>query len=197
MDLSRLHGEQAIGRDHSYFWPALVPSTRNTLITQSLEAIRDSGRTFHGVIVRGVSGAAFGGMLAFALDLPLLVLRKWDMSDGGTHSCRRFEGIPYGDLLWVDDFIQAGDTAAAVERDLDYWRKNGLSYDCPSAQVRVTGVLLYAGFAPKEERLDTLYNIFGRSTWVHSLVQDVKHADDWAIPLQQNPEVSNLEPSFA
>lgn len=185
--------------DNSYFWPALVPETRNQLLADAIDALRgDDVPDFDGFVVRGVSGVVFGAMLALVFDRPLVVVRKED--DHTTHSSKKVEGQALGGrYIFVDDFISSGATVRATQRALEAQR--GDAEGSPRVGC-IVGILLYAGFPPSAEKVEHIREALGNPfAWVWSLVpvaedpNDSSHADTWARPLARNPEVGNLEPA--
>lgn len=64
------------------------------------------------IVVRGISGMSVGYAVAYALDIPICVVRK---DDDNNHSCRQLhEQEGKGDYLIIDDFISCGGTVAAI-----------------------------------------------------------------------------------
>lgn len=67
---------------------------------------------FDTFVVTGLSGASVSGLLAHALDKHFLILRKPD--DLSTHSSRRGAGSIGKRWVFLDDFIQSGNTRDRV-----------------------------------------------------------------------------------
>lgn len=98
----------------SYFGAAFDPHKRDAAI----EFVRDARErmAFDTVVVTGISGVVMGGLIAHALGLNLLIVRKED--DLSTHSWTRVEGTLGQRWAFLDDFIETGDTRARVIREV-------------------------------------------------------------------------------
>lgn len=83
-----------------------------------LECLRNAkkrlkGVEFDAVAVTGVSGIAFGAVLAFALKKHLVVVRKEESPP--SHSWKPVEGpVKVTNYLFVDDLVDSGDTFRRV-----------------------------------------------------------------------------------
>jgi len=104
-----------------YMSEALIDVKKH--IANALRAIHKSDVVFTHVAVQGVSGLTFGSILAYRLDLPLIVVRKETRGQEMSHSEYRVEGLPLYRttpirLLFVDDFVASGSTFARIMRTI-------------------------------------------------------------------------------
>ena len=109
---------------YSYFNTALTQRGREDAIRFARRAKDALG--FDTVVVTGVSGTVMGGVIAHALGVALLVIRKDD--DHSTHSWNRVEGSLGQRWAFLDDLIDSGATRrrvvakvreVAVQRDIE------------------------------------------------------------------------------
>lgn len=101
----------------SYFDNALDPIGRETAIEFARAA--QAALDFDTVVVTGVSGVLMGGVIAHALGVNVLVVRKPD--DTSTHSYERAEGHLGRRWVALDDFVETGATyrrLKAVVKDI-------------------------------------------------------------------------------
>jgi hypothetical protein len=108
---------------------------RNTNRTRAISKLTDALRPFVYDLVdkdkdvyiacRGVSGLLVAPGVAASLGVPLVIVRK---PSDGSHSCILIEGpwppnedyLPDTHVIIVDDFVETGNTVAAVVRALDH-----------------------------------------------------------------------------
>lgn len=102
----------------SYLFKALEPKERKLTVERAVETLRDV--QFDAFVGTGLSGAVIGGIVAAAMDKPLVLIRKpHDQGYGKTHG-QEIEGRDYTGLykrfLFIDDLIDSGDTLRRVQK---------------------------------------------------------------------------------
>jgi adenine/guanine phosphoribosyltransferase-like PRPP-binding protein len=96
----------------SYFGNAFSQIGRDEFISFAREVHAE--RPFDTVVVTGVSGCLVGGLIAHALQVDLVVVRKED--DHSTHSYDRVEGHLGSRWVFLDDLVESGKTRSRVRR---------------------------------------------------------------------------------
>ena len=108
---------QVSSRHAEYLHDAIVGRKSN--VANALRAIKNSKADITHIAVQGVSGLLFGSVLAYRLDLPIIVVRKNTIATQQTHSRFLVEGLPEYHTepvryLFVDDFVHSGSTFERV-----------------------------------------------------------------------------------
>lgn len=98
----------------SYFGAAFNAERRDAVIDWAEQARQRM--QFDTLVVTGISGVVMGGVLAHALGVNLLVVRKED--DRSTHSFSRIEGHLGERWAFLDDLIDTGSTRSRVVREV-------------------------------------------------------------------------------
>jgi adenine/guanine phosphoribosyltransferase-like PRPP-binding protein len=102
--------------------------------------IKKTGIQPTGIVSTGISGNTFASILAYELDLDLVIVRKAGES---SHASKRVEGLCIGDnvenrLIIVDDFIDTGDTIKRIILEVNKadnaWHDTKQEYLIPSVQ---------------------------------------------------------------
>lgn len=113
----------------SYFSSALSVFSAGRILWWSVQQIRESEIDFDAIVVCGVSGLVVGPMVANALGVPLVVVRKED--DHSTHSDFQVEGCIPERYIIIDDFIESGDTVQYIQGMMDeHANEHGFEDSC-------------------------------------------------------------------
>jgi hypothetical protein len=107
---------------HTYLSTALEPQKRREAVAVA-EKLKEHAHRFEAIAVRGMSGALFGGLLAYILDKNIIVVRKKGDVNGQSHSTEIVEGHETRDdktlrYLIVDDFTSSGETLRVIEETI-------------------------------------------------------------------------------
>lgn len=161
----------------TYISPVLSPVLRNGLMGDALALLRGKVvPTFDAIAISGNSGL-FGAMLAFALDLPLIIVRK-DGQAEKSHGRQTVEGpvVPQRVLL-VDDFVRTGATLRRM------WEQLG------ERGHRVVGIYLYRDHL-RNSSLKTA--VLPAVDWWAFGLDSFEQYDEMIAAVLKSPEVSNL-----
>lgn len=118
---------------YSYFNAALTREGRDRTIQMAYAA--QKVLKFDTLVVTGVSGTVMGGVVAHALGVDLLVVRKED--DNSTHSWNRMEGSLGSRWAFLDDLVDSGATRRRVVAKVREFAEQR------EVETRFVGSLLY------------------------------------------------------
>lgn len=97
-----------------YFLSAIVSPQRQELVESAKRVLGPRTGEFDAIVVRGMSGAVGGSLIAYALDKPLVVVRKTtEPSHGSLVEFNNTKLFPPR-LLIVDDFVCTGKTVDEI-----------------------------------------------------------------------------------
>lgn len=108
----------------NYHSPNFDAKEREEKLNQALKMLE--GYEFDAFVVRGISGIAFGSILAYIMGKRLVIVRKPDEDSHG--QC--VENWQAGDrIIYLDDFICSGDTLREMHKALSAikWSYNKVS----------------------------------------------------------------------
>jgi len=133
-------------RNHNYFSDNVL-SNMDKFVRDSRKALKD-GPEFDTFVVRGMSGAIAGGILARSLDKHLWVIRK---PDDSSHDSSRGFGTFGTKWMFLDDFVSTGNTFwrtyEGVEEsviDRQVWDYALRRYVDLTTETEFVGAFLYA-----------------------------------------------------
>lgn len=163
---------------NTYLTHTLSPLFRNRAMEKALELLRGKVTPpFDAIAVRGASGM-FGAMLAFALDVPLMVVGYRPFSH---RPHNRIEGPKFVQqrVLIVDDFVRSGNTLsdiAAIVKEEGH---------------RVVGVYLYRDHIRNPD-IKRSQKKLPRVSWWAFGYDNYEEIDEEQKAVAEAPEVSNL-----
>lgn len=149
---------------HTYFSHAMNVLARRTAVNKVVAFIRSKeaaeGTKINGVIASGISGITMASMVAYEMDIDLVIVRK---DNEKHHSSHTVEGLrlwtteerkdgEMSNLVLIDDFIESGATVKRIQSTLDSFIKEyRTNYGGGMlAKAKILYGIMYEGFGSNQ-----------------------------------------------
>lgn len=119
-----------------YLYTVLAPEYFRLAVRLLTKELRKHKDEFDTIVIRGISGALIGPVVAYNLEKPLTVIRKEP-----SHTTRIMEGnYALKNYIIIDDFVESGSTLTTIVREV---KEQASWYEYNVDNIKCVGVVLY------------------------------------------------------